>query len=199
MHDKKASRDQTLPVDLEKMALTISVSIFMGILAFFIVLVSYSSDSKEKLDAMKSSISSAFGFVTTGQASQVSDEEGSEQIGQIEEDTAAGLRSVLPDLGVQSRRIPGGQIMTVAIRREDMEDRWPALRTRIGDLIVNRAAGKRVEIQLLGLDGPKSAETLGALATELQDEGLEADTITIGYEKRGRSEIEMRFILRNNL
>ncbi|NBX66007.1 MAG: hypothetical protein EBQ96_03320 [Proteobacteria bacterium] len=192
----REKRELGTKVDLERMALTISVSLFMAILAFFIVLNAFSSDSTVKMQSLRNSISSAFGFVGSGQSSLPTDEIGTEQIGQIEEDTAAGLRSVLPDLGFASRQIAGGTIMTVKIKREDLEERWPALRTRLGDLMVNRTRGKSYEIQILALDGPKNASGLASYATDLNDEGVDADKISVGYEYRDDPAIELRFILK---
>lgn len=192
----REKRDLGIKIDLEKMALTVSVSLFMSVLAFFIVLNAFSSDSDVKMQSLRNSITNAFGFVGAGQSFMPTDEQGSEQIGQIEEDTAAGLRSVLPDLGFASRQIPGGTIMTVKIQREDLEERWPALRTRLGDLMVNRARGKSYEVQILALNGPKNAFALASYASDLSDEGVDAEKISVGYENRDDSGIELRFILK---
>jgi len=165
-------------------------------MAFFIMLNTYSSDNAAKLASVKDSLQASFGFVVTGRSDVMTDEDSAGQIKKIEKDTAAGLRSVLPDLNFQTRKTAGGGvIMSVDIPPDSLADRWPDLRTRIGDLLVNKTKGQRYELQMLTLNGPKGTGGLAGYASDLSDEGVDNDIISIGYEDQGRNEIELRFVL----
>lgn len=181
--------------DTAKMSLTITVSLFMSVLAFFIVLNSYSTESASKMMSLRNSLVNAFGFAGMGMAAVSNDENGMGIVGQMEEDFAAGLRSILPDLVFKTRRTSRGSIMSATIPRSVFEDEWDSFRTRLGDLIVNRARGNRCDLQIIYLNGEAGAKTIASYATDLVDEGVDAARIMTGYEKRGLDAVEIKFTL----
>lgn len=181
--------------DMEKMTLMISAALFMAVLAFFIVLNAFSSENAEKTLSVQKSITQQFGFVGGG-VSETMTGNSLKAAGEMEQAAASGLRSVLPDLGFQSRGTSaGGRIMAVTVQRGELEERWPALRSRLGDLIVNKNTGGRYKLQLLALDGATGASSLVPLLKELEEEGIDEDLLGIGYEDRGQAAVELRFIL----
>jgi len=195
MRDKKDDPD-TILADMTKQVLMVSVSLFMAVLAFFIVLNAFSSESAEKQKSVRDSIAGQFGFIGAGIALSESEQDGAGSAGDMEEAAATGLRSVLPDLGFSSRSTgASGRIMAVTIPRAELEERWPALRSRLGDLMVNKNTGGRHSMQLLALDGADGVASLVTLANELVEEGIEEDLLGVGYENRGQPAVELRFIL----
>lgn len=195
MRDKKTREGIHTPVDMRTLTLTLTVSVFMALLAFFIVLNALSPESTVKQKLLRASISNTFGFVGYGQAYDLPDEDGSGTDGDAEEAAAAGLRSILPDVGFQQARVgERGQMMVVTIPRDQFENRWPELRTRLGDVMVNHNRGGRYMLHILALDGPGQAGELVKIAQELADEGLDRDMIGVGYSDRGIPSIELRFV-----
>jgi hypothetical protein len=181
--------------DMRTLVLTLTVSLFIALMAFFIILNSFSTVSAEKILSARFSLSNSFGFVGQGQSLVATNEEGAGAATAMEEAAAAGLRSVFPDLNVQSRTAANGnKIMTVVLKRADFDERWLELRTRIGDLMVNKNPGGRYSLQLLALDNGASAESLVSNAHELVQEGVDADLIAVGFENRGQSGVELRFV-----
>lgn len=192
---KKRGVDE-MPVDMEKMALTITVSLFMAVLAFFIVLNTFSSVNTNKLKAMRESVEDAFGFVGLGMAGAESEAEGIGRIGVMEADMAAGLRSVLPDLGFQSRKVMGGQVMSVAIDRASMAERWPEIQSRIVSLLLNETYAGRYRMYIVMLDGPANTGEAIQMANDIADAGVSPEKLAIGYENRGLDSVELRFLLK---
>lgn len=194
MRDKGPAREYK--VDMRTLTLTLTVSLFIAMLAFFIVLNSFSSASSEKTASVRNSLTSAFGFVGAGLSNVSSGDDATGSAGDMEQATATGLRSVLPDLGFQSRGTSaGGRIMAVTVPLNDLEERWPALRARLGDLLVNKNTGGRYKMQLLALNGAAGSAGLIPLANELVEEGVDENLIGVGYEDRGTAAVELRFIL----
>lgn len=194
MRDKRDQPDSGS--DMQKQVLMISVSLFMAVLAFFIVLNAFSNESAEKQRSVQKSLAGSFGFIAAGLAFTDTLDQGAGSAGDMEQAAASGLRSVLPDLGFSSRSTgASGRIMAVTIPRAELEERWPALRSRLGDLMVNKNTGGRHALQLLALDGASGAANLAPLANELIDEGVDEDLLGVGYEDRGQAAVELRFIL----
>ncbi len=190
----KSSRDQGPPqADLRTLTLMLTVSIFIALLAFFIVLNCFSATSMVKASRVTQAIHGAFGL-GIGLSDEVTEDYDRAGTGDIEESVSTGLRAVLPDVGFEARQTAsGGSIMAVDIKIEDMEERWAALRGRFGD-VVNRGQGRHA-LQILALDGPGRAGMLAGLARELADvEGVSPQMMSIGYEERGRAVIEFRFV-----
>jgi len=194
MH-RPGDRSEPNKTDLRTQTLTLTVSLFIAMLAFFMVLNSYASDSKEKQHRVRSSITSAFGLIGDGRAMQANTLDGTGTAGEMETAASTSLRSVLPDLGFQSRAQPGGgSIMSVTVSRSDMDDRWLALRSRLGELLVNDNPGGRYKLQIIALDGPAHADDLASLAASLEEDGVDVKLLSIGYEDRGKEAVELRFI-----
>ena len=195
MRDRRKRNNDDNDVDLEKLAFTVSVSLFMTILAFFIVLNSFSANSGIKLRSLHDSIANTFGFVGTGRSDVATGESGTGGVGQSEEKTAGSLRSVLPDLGFETRHTAGGQVMTVRIARADMDERWPDLRARLADVLNSRAGGGKPELQIVALDGAAGAADLARYGADLEADGVDAEKIALGFDARGRTDIELRFVM----
>ncbi len=176
--------------------LTTTVSLFIALMAFFITLDSYSSHSPKKLETARSSLNSAFGFVEGGISHGAYEKNMQAEISKFEDDASAQLRTVMPELKFQSRRTAIGKILTVEVPRADFDERWAGLRTRIGDLMVNRSKGKQYDLQILALNGRENATALVTYAGELGDEGVDGDKLSIGYDDAGRDAIELRFVLK---
>lgn len=181
--------------DMRTLVLTLTVSLFIAMMAFFIILNSFSTISAERILNARHSLENSFGFVGQGGSLVATDEEGEGAVTETEEVAAAGLRSVFPNLNFQSyTAADGGKIMSVAIAREDFEEHWLELRARLGDLLVNRNPGKRLSVQLLALNDPEQAEDLVALAHELVQEGADSDLVAIGFERKRQDTIEIRLV-----
>ncbi|MBU6234463.1 MAG: hypothetical protein KGQ41_01345 [Alphaproteobacteria bacterium] len=191
---QKAPREESL-VDMEAMTLLVSVSLFMAVLAFFIMLCSYSVTSADKIKTLKNSIQNSFGFVITGDATAVDEEEGAGKIAKVEGDMASSLRAVLPDLDFQTRKTAEGQIMSANVSRAVLEGSWDSVRTQLGELIVNQTGGAIKQVQFIALDGPSRAGELAAYASTLGSEGVDNSKIYIGYENTGQDAVQLRFII----
>lgn len=191
----KSDRREEHRTDMRTLTLTLTVSLFIAMMAFFIILNSFSSASSAKLVTARSSLSNAFGFVGTGQSATATSETGSGGAGDMEQAAATGLRSVLPDLGFQSRATAGGgQIMSVSIRAGDLEERWPALRSRLGELLTDKNQGKRFSLEILALNGLPGTAALMPLAQDLKQDGVDTALVAVGYDNRGQESVELRFI-----
>lgn len=194
MRDKKARDDHVSPVDMRTLTLTLTVSVFIALLAFFIVLNALSPESSIKQKMLQASLSNTFGFVGYGR-SDTADGDDAGTNGDAEEAAAAGLRSVLPDVGFQQARVgSSGQMMVVDIPRDQFAERWPELRARLGSVMTTYNRGGKFMLQIIALDGADGTGDLPAMARELVDDGLDADLIGIGYADRGRPSIELRFV-----
>ena len=193
MRDKK-DRQGLAPVDMRTLTLTLTVSIFIALLAFFMVLNALSPESTVKQKMLRASLSNTFGFVGNGR-SDTDTGLGSGSAGEAEQAAAAGLRSVLPDVGFQQARTGDfGQMMVVDIPRDKFNERWPDLRARLGDVMMNHNKGGGHSLQILALDGPDHAGDLAQIASDLAEDGVDRDLLAIGYINRGMPSIELRFI-----
>jgi len=190
--------DPVTKTDFRTLVLTTTVSLFIALMAFFITLGSYSSQSPKKLETARNSLNSAFGFVEGGISHVAYEQNMQADISKFEDDASAQLRTVMPDLKFQSRKTAIGKVLTVEVPRADFEERWAGLRTRMGDLMVNRSKGKQYDLQMLALNGRDSAAALVTYAGELSDEGVDGDKLSIGYDDAGRDAIELRFVLKGS-
>lgn len=171
----------------------LTVSIFIALLAFFIVLNCFSAASPVKSRMVTQAIHGAFGM-GIGLSDEVGGDPGRNGYADMEQSVATGLRAILPDLGFSaSQTASGGAVMAVDISNDDMDTRWPELRGRLGQ-VVNRGGG-RFRLQILALDGAAHAAKLAALAGEIADgEGVNPALLSVGYEDAGRPAVEFRFV-----
>lgn len=192
MRDKK-DRSEEYRADMRTMTLTLTVSLFIALLAFFIVLNSFSSENSAKRASARSSLENAFGSVGSGFANLDTGLPGIGASGDQmrEEKDAAALRSVLPDMGFESRAGSAGRMMVISVKREELDERWTALVMRLTDLMTDKNKTGYI-LQMVALDG--EAKSLVPLAHNLADRGVDADLIHVGYEDRGKDSIELRFI-----
>lgn len=195
MRDKNLRDNTPPPVDMRSLTLTLTVSIFIALLAFFMVMNALSPDSAVKHQKLRASLGQTFGFVGFGQSVTDTGSTGAGALGDAAVAAAQGLRSVLPDIGFQSSRLgETGQMMVVRIPRDDFNARWPDLSARLSNVLVNHNRGGAYSLQILALDGPDKAGELVANARQLVEEGVDEDLIGIGYINRGTPSIELRFI-----
>jgi hypothetical protein len=191
MRNKKPGNEPH-QTDMRTLTLTLTVSLFIVLMTFFIILNSYSSGNAEKAEAATRSLSGSFGVVGTGRAIVYDDTENEKRAGDMEA-AAAGLRSALPDVGFESRGTSDGQMMTVRVPQEEIEARWPTLRSRLGDLLVNKNSGGYT-LQIISLKGSEDADKLVALVRDLVADGVDEKFMTIGFENQGQDTIELRFV-----
>ena len=195
MREKKGRDSGLPPVDMRTLTLTLTVSIFIALLAFFMVLNAFSPESSVKAKRLQASLSNTFGFVGNGRSDSNGTGGGAGTAGDAEEAAAAGLRSVLPDVGFQQSHVGDqGQMMVVDIPRDEFAARWPELRSRLADVMVNHNRGGGHQIQILALDGPAHAGDLVQMAHDLNQDGVDTDLISVGYLDRGLPSVELRFI-----
>ncbi|HEY8963950.1 MAG TPA: hypothetical protein VIN59_05745 [Alphaproteobacteria bacterium] len=180
--------------DLRSMTLTLTVSLFIAMLAFFMILNSYASESDRKIAKIHSSIADAFGLIGEGEARDYSGNDGSGTAGDMEVATSAALRSVLPDAGFKSVNNSSGHMLSVAIPSNEFDENWEEIRMRLADLMTNTNPGGRYKLQILTMNTAQDATHLAAYAATLEEEGIDPKMLAIGYEARGHDVIELRFI-----
>lgn len=192
MRDKKDRSDE-YRADMRTMTLTLTVSLFIALLAFFMVLNSFSASNPEKIATARSSLNNAFGFMTDGRANFDTGLPGTGAAGDqaMEEKAAEGLRSVLPDMGFESRAGSSGRMMVISIKREELNERWSPLVMKLSNLLTEKN-DSHFGLQIVALDG--DGESLVPLAHNLADHGVDPDLINVGFEKRGIASIELRFV-----
>jgi hypothetical protein len=187
-------RNEPTKIDLRTLTLTLTVSLFIAMLAFFMILNSYASKSEEKVKQARNSITASFGLIGQGLAREDTASKGSGTAGDMEVATSASLRSVLPDVGFQSHNGSQGHVMSVTVKRSDFEERWGELQYRLADLMTTNNIDDKYRLQLIALDGPNRAPDLASLAANLEEAGIDAKMISIGFEERGRDAVELRFV-----
>lgn len=183
--------------DLRTLTLTLTVSLFIAMLAFFIVLNAYASESERKLSEIRNSITDAFGLIGEGQSRVETNNDGIGTAGDMEVAASASLRSVLPDVGFQSHGKGTGHTMNVVIPSAEMADRWDELRSRLADLMMNLNPGGRYKLQILSLKDAASGPDLASYAATLEQDGVNPKLLSVGFEARGRDVVELRFVQAN--
>jgi len=181
--------------DLRTLTLTLTVSLFIAMLAFFIVLNSYASDDRDRISKLKVSITGAFGIVGQGRAAQANSSNGSGSAGNMEVVTSAALRSVLPNVGFKSSNSSvSGHVMQVTMTKRELDENWIEIKSRLTDLLTHLNPGGRYHLQILSYDGTVDPSDLASLAATLEQNGVDARLLAVGIEPHGKTTIELRFV-----
>lgn len=176
--------------------LMMSVSLFVGLMCFFIVLNAFSTSSTYKTAIARQSLDVSFGFIGQGAAiyEQSGDHDGAVDV--MEVSASAALRSVLPDLGFSSFTGATGQVMQVDVPLKDWQERQRALNTRLSDLMVHENPNGRFMLNITALNGKDGIRIVAAAAGRLEREGVRAQDISIGYMDMKRDVVRLQFIER---
>lgn len=195
MREKSPNNDPGPQVDLQALVLTITVSLFTALLAFLIVLNSFSSDNPERRAGLVQSLNASFGFLPGQLSSDLLELSGSGKADRAEADASTMLRAVLPDFDFKSGQGPdGGRSITASLAPDALADQWSVLSTRIADLMSGPFRGRGYMLHIVALNGRNSRVDLVQYAQDLEAAGVDAGVLSVGYEDRGRRLIELRFV-----
>lgn len=197
--DRDRSQDASKPQSNEG-GDTLSLSVFILLLSFFIVLNSLSNRNTDKERLAMDSINLSFATAGDIGASNVLSPDAGKESRQGDAETAAaeGLAAELPNLGFGDLKSEDdGRIMTVRLPFATFNETWPDVRTRITTLLLKHNPGQIYGVDIIALDGYETAMSLAGYAADLSDAGVPAKLIRVGFEARNVAAIELRFQVRN--